>query len=53
MVMCRYKRLGMRRLSQREAYKQASEQQNFVCEKQPHPDLGGIELLLERREVML
>jgi hypothetical protein len=41
------------RLHHSEAYKQASEQQNFGREKQPHTDLAGIELLLHRGEVML
>ncbi len=43
----------MRRLLKREADEQPAEQQDFRREEQPHPDLRGIELLLERREVVL
>jgi hypothetical protein len=47
------KRFGMRGLLQREAYEQSSEQQNFRRQEEPHPDLRGVELLFERREVVL
>ena len=40
-------------LHQAEADEQASEQQDFGNQEQPHPDLAGIELLLLRGEMML
>src|SRR4051812_6061477 len=43
----------VRRLHERKSDKQATEQQNFRREKQPHADLAGIELLFEGRKMML
>ena len=40
-------------LHQAEAYEQPAEQQDFGNDEQPHTQLGGIELLLHRGEVML
>jgi hypothetical protein len=53
MMVCFNESLRMRRLRQREAYEKAAKKQNFSAEEQPHPDLRGIELLLEGGEVML
>ena len=53
MLMRFFKVFGKARLHHSEAYKQASEQQNFGCQEQPHTDFAGIELLLHRGEVML
>ena len=36
-----------------EANEQAPEEQDLRCQKQPHANFGGVELLLHRRKVML
>jgi hypothetical protein len=43
----------MRGLLQREPDEQTSEQQDFRRQEQPHADFPGVELLLERREMVL
>ena len=45
--------LGMCSLLQRESDKEASEQQDFSPQEQPHANLGGIKLLFKSREMML